>query len=34
MRAGLALSIGLSATFAGLDRDRAFYPIVVIVIAS
>ena len=30
----LALSIGLSATFLGLDRDRAFYPTVTIVIAS
>jgi len=30
----LALSIGLSASFIGLDRDRAFYPIVMIVIAS
>jgi hypothetical protein len=30
----LALSIGLSATFLGLDRDRAFYPTVMIVIAS
>jgi hypothetical protein len=32
--AGLALLVGLSATFAGLDRDRAFYPLVTIVIAS
>ncbi len=32
--AGLALSIGLSATFIGLDRDRAFYPTVMMVIAS
>jgi hypothetical protein len=32
--AGLALSVGLSATFVGLDRDRAFYPIVMIIIAS
>ena len=32
--AALALSIGLSATFLGLDRDRAFYPTVMIVIAS
>lgn len=32
--AGLALSVGLSATFVGLDRDRAFYPTVMIVIAS
>ena len=30
----LALSIGLSATFLGLDRDRAFYPTVMIVVAS
>ena len=30
----LALSIGLSATFLGLDRDRAFYPTVMIIIAS
>jgi hypothetical protein len=30
----LALSVGLSATFVGLDRDRAFYPTVMIVIAS
>jgi hypothetical protein len=30
----LALSVGLSATFFGLDRDRAFYPTVMIVIAS
>lgn len=30
----LALSVGLSATFVGLDRDRAFYPVVTIVIAS
>lgn len=34
MGAGLALSVGLSATFVGLDRDRAFYPIVMIIIAS
>jgi len=32
--AALALSVGLSATFLGLDRDRAFYPTVMIVIAS
>jgi hypothetical protein len=32
--AALALAIGLSATFLGLDRDRAFYPTVIIVIAS
>jgi hypothetical protein len=31
---GLALVVGLSATFIGLDRDRAFYPTVMIVIAS
>ena len=30
----LALSVGLSATFVGLDRDRAFYPTVMIFIAS
>lgn len=30
----LALSIGLSATFFGMDRDRAFYPAVTMVIAS
>ena len=30
----LALSVGLSATFFGFDRDRAFYPTVMIVIAS
>lgn len=30
----LALSIGLFATFVGLDRDRAFYPTVLAVIAS
>ena len=30
----LALSVGLSATFLGLDRDRALYPAVMIVIAS
>ena len=29
----LALSVGLFATFFGLDRDRAFYPTVTIVIA-
>lgn len=32
--AGLALGIGLFATFVGLDRDRAFYPVIVVVIAS
>ncbi len=30
----LALSVGLLATVIGLDRDRAFYPTVMIVIAS
>ncbi len=30
----LALLVGLLATFSGLDRDRAFYPTVMIVIAS
>ena len=30
----LALSIGLMATGVGLDRDRAFYPAVTIVVAS
>ena len=30
----LALSVGLLMTFFGLDRDRAFYPTVLIVIAS
>lgn len=30
----LALSVGLSATFIGLDRDRSFYPTVMAVIAS
>jgi hypothetical protein len=29
----LALLVGISATFIGLDRDRAFYPTVMIVIA-
>ena len=29
----LALSVGLFATGVGLDRDRAFYPVVMIVIA-
>ena len=32
--AALALGVGLVATLAGLDRDRAFYPVVLIVIAS
>ena len=31
---GLALSVSLLARFVGLDRDRAFYPTVLIVIAS
>jgi hypothetical protein len=30
----LALSIGLSATFLGMDRDRVFYPTIMMVIAS
>ena len=30
----LALAVGLFATATGLDRDRAFYPVVTIVIAS
>lgn len=30
---GLALAVGLFARFVGLDRDRAFYPTVMIVIA-
>ena len=30
----LALSVGLMATYFGLDRDRAFYPTVMTVIAS
>lgn len=30
----LALSIGFSATYFGLDRDKAFYPTVMMVIAS
>ena len=30
----LAFSVGLAATFIGLDRDRAFYPTVMAVIAS
>lgn len=32
--AGLAAAVGLFATFIGLDRDRAFYPTVTIIIAS
>lgn len=31
---GLALAVGLSASWLGLDRDRALYPVVMIVIAS
>lgn len=30
----LAFSVGLLMTFIGLDRDRAFYPTVMIIIAS
>lgn len=30
----LAISVGLFATGVGLDRDRAFYPVVTIVVAS
>jgi hypothetical protein len=30
----LALSVGIFATATGLDRDRAFYPVVTIVIAA
>ena len=30
----LALSVGIFATCVGLDRDRAFYPVVTIVVAS
>jgi hypothetical protein len=30
----LALTVGFTATYIGLDRDRAFYPSVMIVIAS
>jgi hypothetical protein len=30
----LALAVGLFATLSGLDRDRAFYPTVAIVVAS
>jgi len=30
----LALSVGFFATAVGLDRDRAFYPVVTIVVAS
>ena len=32
--AGLSLAVCLFATFAGFDRDRAFYPTLTIVIAS
>ena len=31
---GLALAVGLMARLSGLDRDRAFYPTVLIVVAS
>jgi hypothetical protein len=31
---GLALAVGLMARMTGLDRDRAFYPTVLIVVAS
>jgi hypothetical protein len=31
---GLAISVGLAATFTGLDRDRAFYPTVVAVVST
>jgi hypothetical protein len=34
MGALLALAVGVFATGVGLDRDRAFYPVVTIVIAS
>jgi hypothetical protein len=30
----LALAVSLTASFAGLDRDRAFYPTLTAVIAS
>ena len=30
----LALTVGLSASFIGFDRDKAFYPTVMVVIAS
>ena len=32
--AGLALAVGLFATWIGLDRDRAFYPVVTIIVGS
>ena len=32
--AALAIFVGLFATGVGLDRDRAFYPVVTIVIAT
>ena len=32
--ASLAVAVGLFATSLGLDRDRAFYPVVTIVVAS
>jgi hypothetical protein len=31
---GLAIAVGLFARFVGLDRDRAFYPVVLIVVGS
>jgi len=31
---GLALAVGLFATFVGFDRERSFYPTVLIVVAS
>lgn len=31
---GLAVAVGLMARFSGLDRDRAFYPTVLIVVGS
>ncbi|KAB2663686.1 MAG: hypothetical protein DVB31_10545 [Verrucomicrobia bacterium] len=34
MTPGLALAVSLLARFVGLDRDRAFYPTVTIVVAS
>lgn len=30
----LAIAVGLFATWVGLDKDRAFYPVVTIVVAS
>jgi hypothetical protein len=32
--AGLALAVAVFATFTGLDRDRSFYPTVLVVVAS